>query len=49
MAGDPMAEVEVLHQIAELLACKDPYTCPHGRPVVVELKTSFLDRQFLRT
>ncbi len=49
MAGDRMAEVEVLHQIAELLACKDPYTCPHGRPVVIELKTSFLDRQFLRT
>jgi DNA mismatch repair protein MutL len=49
MAGDRMAEVEVLHQIAELLVCKDPYTCPHGRPVVIELKTSFLDRQFLRT
>lgn len=49
MAGDAMSEIQVLHQIAGLLACKDPYTCPHGRPIVIELKTSFLDRQFLRT
>jgi DNA mismatch repair protein MutL len=48
MAGDIMHGVEAVHQLKELLACEDPYTCPHGRPVVVELKTSFLDRQFLR-
>jgi len=38
-----------VHQMKELMACQDPMTCPHGRPVFVELKESFLDRQFLRT
>lgn len=49
MSGDKMFDIEVQEQIKNLLLCQDPYTCPHGRPVVIELKTSFLDRQFLRT
>ena len=48
MAGDRMAATEAAHQLKSLLSCDDPYTCPHGRPVFIELKTSFLDRQFLR-
>jgi DNA mismatch repair ATPase MutL len=49
MAGDRMAAGEAVHQLAALMACEDPFTCPHGRPVFVELKTSFFDRHFLRT
>ncbi len=49
MAGDRMKEPEVLNQLRELMACADPFTCPHGRPVFVELKTGFFDRHFLRT
>ncbi|MFH0753872.1 MAG: hypothetical protein V2A70_04840, partial [Candidatus Omnitrophota bacterium] len=49
MAGDPMQGMEAVHQLKTLMACADPFTCPHGRPVFVELRTSFLDRQFLRT
>ena len=49
MAGDKMAQSEAAHQLKELMACQDPMTCPHGRPVFVELKEGFLDRQFLRT
>lgn len=49
MAGDRMQEPEVLNQLKELMACADPFTCPHGRPVFVELKTGFFDRHFLRT
>lgn len=48
MAGDKMFVCEVERQIQDLLQCQDPYTCPHGRPIVIELKGSFLDRQFLR-
>jgi DNA mismatch repair protein MutL len=43
-----MDAAEAAHQLKSLLACDDPYTCPHGRPVFIELKSSFLDRQFLR-
>jgi DNA mismatch repair protein MutL len=49
MAGDAMQGVEAAHQLKALMSCADPFTCPHGRPVFVELKSSFLDRQFLRT
>jgi DNA mismatch repair protein MutL len=49
MSGDRMKAEEAVHQLKHLMACDDPFTCPHGRPVFVELKTSFLDRHFLRT
>ncbi len=49
MAGDRMQREEVLNQVKELMACADPFTCPHGRPVFVELRTGFFDRHFLRT
>ncbi|NLE64493.1 MAG: DNA mismatch repair endonuclease MutL [Elusimicrobia bacterium] len=49
MAGDRMSAAEAVHQMQALAACRDPMTCPHGRPVFIEIKTSFLDRQFFRT
>lgn len=49
VAGDRLSPMQVEHQRKELLACDDPFTCPHGRPIIVELTESFLDRQFLRT
>jgi DNA mismatch repair ATPase MutL len=49
MSGDRMKAEEAVHQLKHLMACDDPFTCPHGRPVFVELKTSFFDRHFLRT
>lgn len=49
MAGDRMKAEEAAQQLKRLMACDDPFTCPHGRPVFVELKTSFFDRHFFRT
>lgn len=48
MTGDKLqtAEAEKLKQ--QLIECFDPFTCPHGRPTVVELTENFLDKQFLR-
>jgi DNA mismatch repair ATPase MutL len=49
VSGDKMDASQADYQRKQLLMCHDPFTCPHGRPTVIELKESFLDRQFLRT
>ncbi len=49
VSGDPLNPAQVEHQRRELLACQDPFTCPHGRPTVIELTEGFIDRQFLRS
>lgn len=48
-AHEKMTEREALFQRDELLRCLDPFTCPHGRPTVIELTEDFLDKQFLRS
>jgi DNA mismatch repair protein MutL len=48
-AGDSLKPIQAEFQKEQLLKCRDPFTCPHGRPTVIELKENFLDRQFFRT
>ncbi len=49
MAGNPLQKEQAQYQQRQLLHCQDPFTCPHGRPTVIEITENFLDRQFLRT
>jgi len=49
MAGDPMTASQAEHQRTQLMACLDPFTCPHGRPITIEIDEEFLQKQFLRT
>jgi DNA mismatch repair protein MutL len=49
VAGDKLDITQVDHQRKQLLECKDPFTCPHGRPTLIEVTQDFLDRQFLRS
>ena len=43
-AGDPMSFEEMDALITQLAACENPYTCPHGRPIIIELPNGDLDR-----
>jgi DNA mismatch repair protein MutL len=48
-AGDPLSQEEMLNLIENLFATTMPYVCPHGRPIVIRIELSELDRRFGRT
>lgn len=48
-AGDRLGEAEMGALLEQLFQSEVPYVCPHGRPVVVRLSMSELDRRFGRT
>jgi DNA mismatch repair protein MutL len=48
MAGDFMGSEQAENQRKELLACEAPFTCPHGRPTVIEIPETAIRSQFLR-
>jgi DNA mismatch repair protein MutL len=43
----PLAEQQAL--VERLMALKNPYTCPHGRPIVFTISKEELDRRFQRS
>jgi len=47
-AGDFLEMDERVKLIDNLFATKNPYYCPHGRPIVVSIKTDELDKRFER-
>lgn len=47
-ANDPLAREELERLLEDLRACAMPYTCPHGRPTLIELNYRELDRKFGR-
>jgi len=48
MAGAYLNKEQALILKNNLLKCSEPFTCPHGRPTVIEIEEKFLERQFLR-
>lgn len=47
-AGDLLSQEEMISLIDRLFATKNPYFCPHGRPVIVTIPLEELDKRFLR-
>ena len=48
-SGDRLTFEEMASLIDQLFATEDPYTCPHGRPVVVNLSLEEIDKRFGRS
>ncbi|MBC7544368.1 MAG: DNA mismatch repair endonuclease MutL [Candidatus Sericytochromatia bacterium] len=48
-AGDSLALPQMQELLQQLICVEQPYTCPHGRPVVSVLPKDELDRRFGRT
>lgn len=47
-AGDKIETKQAIALIKDLLACKMPWTCPHGRPTVYKLSNTDLQKYFKR-
>ncbi|ADU51188.1 DNA mismatch repair protein MutL [Thermaerobacter marianensis DSM 12885] len=47
-AGDRLHPREMARLLADLAACRQPYTCPHGRPTVIRVGVEELERRFGR-
>ncbi len=48
-SGQKLSVEEMIYLVNELKRCKNPYSCPHGRPIVWELKLQDIDSHFERT
>ncbi|HOL50492.1 MAG TPA: DNA mismatch repair protein MutL, partial [bacterium] len=48
MAGEKLSETEAAGLRDQLIKCKNPLTCPHGRPTIVEIEKKFIEKQFIR-
>lgn len=47
-AGDDLSNIEIESLIRDLKNCENPYTCPHGRPTIVEVSKHTISKLFLR-
>ena len=48
-ANDPLAGAELENLVADLRHCAMPYTCPHGRPTLIEMNFRELEKKFGRS
>jgi DNA mismatch repair protein MutL len=48
-ANDPLAGRELENLIEDLRHCAMPYTCPHGRPTLIEMNFRELEKKFGRS
>jgi DNA mismatch repair protein MutL len=48
-ANDPLGGLELENLVADLRRCAMPYTCPHGRPTLIEMNFKELEKKFGRT
>ena len=47
-ANDPLAGPELENLVNDLRRCRMPYTCPHGRPTLIEMSLKELEKKFGR-
>jgi DNA mismatch repair protein MutL len=47
-ANDPLAGPELENLVNDLRHCAMPYTCPHGRPTLIEMNFKELEKKFGR-
>ena len=46
--GDRIATIEIEELLDQLVKAENPYTCPHGRPIVIDISRRELEKRFKR-
>ena len=47
-ANDRIQSMEIRSLLNELETCENPFTCPHGRPTIVEITKTEIEKMFKR-
>ncbi|MEJ2744704.1 MAG: hypothetical protein P8123_03320 [bacterium] len=47
--NDPLGAEHLKRLVSDLLKCRNPNTCPHGRPTIIRMSAAEMDRKFGRT
>lgn len=47
-SGDSLSKIEINGLLAKLMKCDNPFTCPHGRPTLIEMTKYELEKSFMR-
>jgi len=48
-SGQKLESQRIFELLTNLMKCENPYSCPHGRPIVWKLKLSEIDKNFDRS
>lgn len=47
-ANDKINNLEIKSLFEQMKECKNPFTCPHGRPIIVEISKTEIEKMFKR-
>ncbi|MCC0672997.1 DNA mismatch repair endonuclease MutL [Clostridioides sp. ES-S-0145-01] len=47
-ANDKIYDIEIKSLLEQLENCENPFTCPHGRPIMVEISKTEIEKMFKR-
>ena len=48
-AGEELTEIQLRTLLSQLEGCSNPYSCPHGRPTLIQLSVADLEKKFKRS
>lgn len=46
--NDPLSQIEMVSLLEELSYIEDPFNCPHGRPTIIKMSVTELEKKFKR-
>lgn len=47
-SGDNIKDIEIKSLFEQLSRTENPYTCPHGRPTIIEISKKYIEKEFKR-